>query len=505
MYFITLKNIIFTLVVLLFVAMVSCSDSTTSVDPDPTPPEPEPIPAHPYADQIRDNGVIISGPIQGDRSFVADSVYYLDGYVFVESGTLDIEEGTVVLFFDEPSEVAEGNASSLIITRNAKINAVGTPDNPIIFTSAFDEEPFGGPITLNETNSKLWAGIILLGNAPTYSNGNTDAIQIEGIIDPDDRSQYGGDDPDHSSGAMRYVSIRFTGAEIGPGDEIQGLTGGGVGRGTILEYIDIFVSGDDGIELFGGTVDIKNISVAFAEDDSFDFDLGWSGTGQYLFALQGGNDTDKTAEWDGATPDNAPLYSTGRLYNMTLIGTGLDGSFPGVGNPTVIMRDGSAYSIYNSIITDANGLGIEIEDRNESEDSYDKTILNVNGDNAGIAGNIWFTGNASSISDMISPTTNTPPAEGEEETARDYDGSTIADWLIDQNNVFEDPLMGGICRTQGCGVLNPIPASGTVNTIAATVADSNVDQTSYIGAFDPSAELWISGWTSLARYGYLAN
>lgn len=475
--------------------LISCGDD--SVSPiDPIDPEPEP---HPYADQIRDNGVIIAGPIDGDRTFVADSVYYLDGYVFVESGTLTVEPGTVVLFFENPSEVAEGNASSLIITRNAQIIADGTPENPIIFTSEFDEEPFGGPLTLNENNSKLWAGIILLGNAPSYSNGNTDSIQIEGIVDPDARSQYGGDEVNHSSGILRYVSIRFTGAEIGPGDEIQGLTGGGVGAGTILEYIDIFVSGDDGIELFGGTVDIRYISVAFAEDDSFDFDLGWSGTGQYLFALQGGNDTDKTAEWDGATPDNAPLYSTGRLYNMTLLGTGYNATFPGVGNPSVIMRDGSAYSLYNSIIAEANGLGLEIEDRGESEDSFDKTILDVNGDGSSVAGNIWFTGNATSIQSMIHVTNHA--------NARDTDGSQIAAWLTDRNNVFEDPQLGGVCRTRGCGVLNPIPNSATATTNAATIlaTDTNVDQTTYVGAFEPGQPLWIAGWTTLARYGYLAD
>lgn len=477
-------------VISLSLLLISCGDD------NPVSPE-EPEEQHPYADNIVDNGVIIAGPIDGNRTFVADSVYYLDGYVFVESGTLEIEPGTVVMFFENPSEVAEGNASSLIITRNAQIDAEGTPDNPIIFTSEFDQEPLGGSITLNETNSKLWAGVILLGKAPAYSQGNTDAIQIEGIVDADERSQYGGNEPNHSSGIMKYVSIRFTGAEIGPGDEIQGLTGGGVGAGTTLEYIDIFVSGDDGIELFGGTVNIKNISVAFAEDDSFDFDLGWTGTGQYLFALQGGNDTDKTAEWDGASPDNAPLYSTGRMYNMTLLGTGYNGTFPGDGNPTVMMRDGSAYSIYNSIIAEANGLGIEIEDRGESEDSFDKTILDVNGDGASIAGNIWFTGNASSIQSMIHLTDNA--------NARDTDGSQIAAWLTDRNNVFEDPELGGVCRSRGCGVLNPVPNSATATSIAVTVADSNVDQTTYVGAFEPGQPLWIAGWTTLARYGYLAN
>ncbi|WP_069130816.1 hypothetical protein [Rhodohalobacter halophilus] len=473
---------------------VSCGDDDNPVGPDP---EPEPEEQHPYADDIVENGVIISGPIDGDRTFSADSVYYLDGYVFVESGTLTIEPGTVVMAFETPSSVAEGNETSLIITRNAQIDAQGTPENPIIFTSEFDEEPLGGSITLDETNSKLWAGIIMLGNAPAYTNGNTDSIQIEGIVDPDERSQYGGDEENHSSGIMRYVSIRFTGAEIGPGDEIQGLTLGGVGAGTTLEYIDIFVSADDGIEIFGGTVDIRHISVAFSEDDSFDFDLGWTGTGQYLFAMQGGNDADKTAEWDGASPDNAPLYSNARLYNMTLLGTGYNATFPGDGNPTVIMRDGSAYSIYNSIIAEANGLGIEIEDRGESEDSFDKTVLDVNGDGAAVAGNIWYTGNATSIETMIHVT--------DHPDVHDADGSQIAAWLTNLGNVFEDPELGGVCRTQGCGVLNPVPASASATTIAATVADSNVDQTTYVGAFEPGQPLWISGWTTLARYGYLAD
>lgn len=453
---------------------------------------------HPYADQIRENGVIVSGSIDEDVTWSADSVYYLDGYVFVESGTLTIEPGTVIQAFEEPSSVAEGNETSLIITREAQIHAEGTADNPIIFTSELDGEPFGESISLNENNSKLWAGIILLGKAPAYSEGNTDAIQIEGIVDPDARSQFGGDEETHSSGTLKYVSIRFTGAEIGPGDEIQGLTLGGVGSGTTLEYIDIFVSADDGIEIFGGTVDIRYISTAFAEDDSFDFDLGWSGTGQYLFALQGGNGADHGGEWDGAKPDNAPLYSTARLYNLTAIGLGLNSTRRDAESPAIIMRDGSAYSIYNSVITDFNGLGIEIEDRNEDEDSYDKTINNINGDNASITGNVWYTGNASSIETMIAVTSG-------DISPRDEDGSTIAQFLNDRDNIFSDPELGGISRTVGSGVLDPRPAAAVATSGAVNVADNNVDQTSYKGAFEPTATPWIAGWTTLARYGYLAD
>lgn len=474
--------------------LVSCSDDENPIGPDPEP-EPEPEEQHPYADQIRDNGVILPSSIDGDMTLSADSVYYMDGYVFVESGTLTIEPGTVIMGFEQPSEVADGNETAMIITRNAQINAEGTPEDPIIFTSELDGEPFGESLTLNQTNSKLWAGLIILGNAPAYAGGSTE-IQIEGIPDGEERALYGGDDEDDSSGILKYVSIRFTGAEIGPGDEIQGLTLGGVGRGTTIEYIDIFVSADDGIEIFGGTVDIKYISAAFAEDDAFDYDLGWSGTGQYLFALQGGNGADHGGEWDGASPDNAPLYTTARMYNMTLIGLGLDSSDRDDTAPAVIMRDGSAYSIYNSIITDFNGLGLQIEDNNEDLDSYDKTILDVNGDGASVAGNVWFTGNATSIETMISVTSD---------ESRDPDGTTIADWLNDRDNFFEDPELGGISRTVDSGGLDPRPSSANAIAGAVTVVDDNVDQTTYKGAFDPAATPWIAGWTTLARYGFLAD
>lgn len=477
--------------------LVSCGDDDNPVAPiDDDDDGGGIVNNHPYADDIRANGVILPSSIDGDRILVADSVYYIDGYVFVESGTLAIEPGTVIMAFEEPSSVADGNESSLIITRNAQIDAEGDDQDPIIFTSELDGEPFGETLILNQTNSKLWAGLIILGQAPINSEGATE-VQIEGIPDGEARALYGGDNPEHSSGILKFVSIRFTGAEIGPGDEIQGLTLGGVGSGTTLEYIDIFVSGDDGIEIFGGTVDIKYVSAAFAEDDAFDYDLGWSGTGQYLFALQGGNGADHGAEWDGAKPDNnAVSYSTARLYNMTLIGQGLNSTQRDANAPAVMMRDGSAYSLYNSIVTDFNGLGIQIEDDNKSEDSYDKTINDVNGDGASVAGNIWYTGNATSIETMISVTSGSP---------RDPDGSTIASWLNNRDNLFEDPELGGICRTVGCGVLDPVPASASSLSGAVNVVDANVDQTSFKGAFDPAGPSWIAGWTTLARYGYLSE
>jgi hypothetical protein len=186
------------------------------------------------------------------------------------------------------------------------------------------------------------------------------------------------------------------------------------------------------------------------------------------------------------------------MYNVTFIGQGLNSTTRDADAPALIMRDGSAYSLYNSIITDFNGLGIQIEDQDASEDSYDKTVLDVNGDGAGIDGNVWYTGNATSIETMISVT---DPA-----TSRDNDGSATADWLTNsQDNVFEDPLLGGICRTVDCATLDPVPSAVSASSGAVTVVDSNVDQTTYKGAFDPAGPSWIAGWTTLARYGYLSE
>src|SRR5690554_2680875 len=146
---------LFVLVAVAATTMISCSDDDNPVGPEPEPGTNE----HPYADEIRDNGVILPSSIEEDRTLSADSVYYVDGYVFVENGTLTIEPGTVIQAFEEPSSAADGNESALIITREAQIIAEGTADNPIIFTSELDGEPFGESITLNETNSKLWAGL----------------------------------------------------------------------------------------------------------------------------------------------------------------------------------------------------------------------------------------------------------------------------------------------------------------------------------------------------------
>lgn len=214
-----------------------------------------------------------------------DESHILEGRVAVASGvTLTIEPGTVIK--GKPGGGA--NASSLVIARGAKLIADGTPDKPIIFTSTADSIDFEDIINgdfsspnLNENQTGLWGGLIILGNAPISASNDTgeaSQVQIEGIPTSDQNGLYGGNNPNDNSGILRYVSIRHGGANIGSGNEINGLTLGGVGSGTIIDNIEIVANQDDGIEFFGGTVNALNIVVWSVGDDAIDTDQGWNGT-----------------------------------------------------------------------------------------------------------------------------------------------------------------------------------------------------------------------------------
>ncbi len=205
--------------------------------------------------------------ITEDTFWNADSIYQLSGRVTVTNGaTLTIEPGTIIK--GKPGSGA--NASALVIARGAKLIAEGTEDAPIIFTSTADNISiedieagvFSSP-NLNPTINGLWGGVIILGNAPISASndvGDVSQVQIEGIPTSDPNGLYGGDNPTDNSGVLRYVSIRHGGANIGSGNEINGLTLGGVGSGTVIDNIEIVANQDDGIEFFGGAVNAAGLA-----------------------------------------------------------------------------------------------------------------------------------------------------------------------------------------------------------------------------------------------------
>jgi hypothetical protein len=245
---------------------------------------------------------IKTGFISKNETWYADSIYILDGKVIVREGaTLTIQAGTIIKGKDGTATMA----SALIVSRGAKINAQGTKEKPIIFTSELDNinlgQTFGS--NLSRTDNHKWGGLIILGNAPVSSASGDIEGNIEGIPASENYGKYGGNKIDDNSGVLNFVSLRHGGAIIGEGNEISGLTLGGVGNGTKIENIEIYATMDDGIECFGGSVNLKNILVYYQGDDAIDVDQNYSGTVENFRVIQGdGIGTDKGLEVDG--PEN---------------------------------------------------------------------------------------------------------------------------------------------------------------------------------------------------------
>jgi hypothetical protein len=281
-------RIMFMLMLALTVSMAACTDDDNP-DPDPDP------------DQT--DNIVVTQNITDDTTWSKDNVYQLGGRIAVEDGaTLTIEAGTII-----KGEAGGGpNATALLIARGGTLMAEGTADAPIIFTTIADEimpediaaGNFGSP-NLDPDIDGLWGGLIVLGKAPiSASNDDGDVVElaIEGIPATDPNGLYGGNDPGDNSGVIKYISIRHGGTNIGAGNEINGLTLGGVGNGTVIENVEVIANQDDGIEWFGGTVNVTNAVVWNANDDAIDADQSWAGTLDNFIVITPG---DHNFELDG--------------------------------------------------------------------------------------------------------------------------------------------------------------------------------------------------------------
>lgn len=257
---------------------------------------------------------ILSGQITEDTTLTSDEIWTLDGRVTVTNGaTLTIEPGTIIKGLGGQ----EANASVLIIARGAKIQANGTAAQPIIMTSSADAIQPGETVgSLTENDRGLWGGLIVLGFAPSSFDGDVSQEQIEGIPANDPNGLYGGSDAADNSGSITYVSIRHGGTDIGEGNEINGLTLGGVGNGTIIDHVEVVANVDDGVEFFGGTVNASNLVVWAQGDDGLDIDQAYSGTITNSVVIAG-NVSDHALEIDG--PEGS-INGSFTLDGITLIG-----------------------------------------------------------------------------------------------------------------------------------------------------------------------------------------
>jgi hypothetical protein len=213
--------------------------------------------------------------IEADMTWDSDTVYILDGRITVLDGvTLTIEAGTVI----KAREGSGTNAKALMIARGGTLLAQGTSSAPIIFTTIADQILPGeiASPNMDPTTNGLWGGLLVLGKAPI--SADAPSVQIEGIPPSDPNGLYGGTVEDDNSGIIQYVSIRHGGANIGEGNEINGLTLGGVGSGTTIDHIEIVSNQDDGIEWFGGKVNVSDVVVWNTGDDAIDADQSFGGT-----------------------------------------------------------------------------------------------------------------------------------------------------------------------------------------------------------------------------------
>ena len=264
---------------------------------------------------VEDNVLSVSGEISESTTWTNNNIYVLNQKVVVSSGVvLTIQAGTII----KGTEGTGSLASALIVAKGGKLNAVGTATEPIIFTSINDNIEIGqtAGTNLDETNSGLWGGLIVLGDAPCSFSGDVETLQIEGIPADDTFGLYGGNNATDNSGVYQYISIRHGGALIGEGNEINGLTLGGVGSGTVIENIEVVANVDDGIEFFGGTVNASNLLVWAQGDDALDIDQAYSGTIDNAVVLLGAN-SDHAFEIDGPEGSATGSFS---LKNVTIIG-----------------------------------------------------------------------------------------------------------------------------------------------------------------------------------------
>jgi len=268
------------------------------------------------------NYIVKSGVITEDETWNSDNIYELAGKVIVADGTtLTINPGTII----KGRQGSGSLASALVIARGGVLMAEGTESNPIVFTSTLDNIKKGETMgsNLDENDHSKWGGLIILGNAKISAKiGDTEA-QIEGIPADESYGRYGGTNDADNSGVIKYVSIRHGGALIGEGNEINGLTLGGVGSGTTIHHVEVVANLDDGIECFGGTVNIDYALVAYQGDDGFDIDQNYAGTFNHSMVVYN-NNGDNFLEIDG--PENS-TYSNGlfTIKNCSFVSKTNDG------------------------------------------------------------------------------------------------------------------------------------------------------------------------------------
>jgi len=398
-----------------------------------------------------------------------DTLRYVPGLLYAMNGRVDVgsDEGfsstdTEVTLGVEPGVIvyAATGRSFLVVNRGNAIEADGTADNPIIWTSRDNVQGL-----TDDDSDQQWGGIVLLGRAPTSdcSTGvfNTAANpnanpQCEQLLEGTTISTvFGGADSDDSSGSMTFNQIRYSGFALAPGDELQALTAGAIGGGTTLDNIQSFNSSDDGIEFFGGTVNMRNVAVVGASDDSIDADTGTQGALQNVIVAQRQGNGDSIVELDSPPDDfstDARPQTVLAIANFTFIQNSAT-------DQVVRARGGSRIRLANGVIQ-ANGTPCVRIDQPET-----------------IAA-------APTFNSVIGDCSDTQPL-------RATDGASLADLEA----IYNDPDANNTVDTEVTFADSFFYDAGGAPTFDVTGLSSFFEAADYIGALESDGDDRFEGWT----------
>ena len=414
----------------------------------------------------------VTGTIDSDYTFLEEVQYVLSGVVTVGAGNVEITTQTEyetilangVTLTVEPGSDVKGTADGvLLVTRGSKLIADGYANNPITFSSLDD----------NYDGMGEWGGVVIQGFAPQYGQGGTGACFADGeswcnVLGEggDFVQEYGGSNAADDSGIIRYVRIAEGGLIAGPNNEINGLTLQGVGHGTLIDYVQVQGNQDDGIEWFGGTVNVKHAVLTNNDDDDIDFDEGYQGNIQYALIIKNqtpgatpvGSNDPRGIELNSSDDDYTP-ETAGVIANVTIIGGDAANYAEEYG---MRLRGSVTAAIHNSAVT-----------------GYDVTCARID--------------DSDTDGDSSTPKLDTP--------------ITLNNFLCDTAGVAflkEQPVEGSTVIEEGISFddnLAIVNTSALLSAPTAIAAHDNgsafiFDETRYIGAVDPSASVaWWADWT----------
>jgi len=425
---------------------------------------------------------ILEGRIKVNTTLKANYTYKLRGLVYVTEGAiLTIEPGTKI--------VGELNkAGGLVITRGSKIIADGTPDKPIVFTSEAANPQRGD-----------WSGVVLLGQAPTNAsfNGQAGVGEIEGgINNADGLGLYGlgaSSNPADNSGILRYVRIEYAGYAFLPDKEINGLTFGGVGNGTVVDYVQVSYANDDSFEWFGGTVNCKHLISFRTLDDDFDTDNGYQGNVQFGIALRDSAVADisksEAFESDNDANGSTLLPQTNAVFsNMTVLGP--KAQINNKGNNLFLcgaqIRRNSSISIMNSIIAGwPQGLLIDAS-------KGTPTDLNFSGSNPTLfVQNTIIAGCTTPV--KYAPSATAPTGATDASILGWYNTNAYKNSILNENSelALGDPFN---YTTPDFNPTATSPAKSGASFTNAKLTNSFFTSVAYIGACAPG-DAWWKTWT----------